>query len=143
MASSVFTWTPVCSMTAVKYQRYDCVEMKPFMPGEKKRSRMGMERSMKGYKEIRQELDIVRKTIDKQEKARQENARLEKRVQTSFYKSPVGTRCVASTNTHKHYLTIFSGPPSHLEQYSSQNQWLGWASSPVPRLGFFSSSKRV
>ena len=129
----MFTWTPVCSMTAVKYQRYDCVEMKPFMPGEKKRSRMGMERSMKGYKEMRQELDLVRKTIDKQEKARQENARLEKRVQTSFYKSPVGTRCVASTNTHKHYLTIFSGPPSHLEQFSSQNQWLGWASSPVLR----------
>ena len=75
------------------------MEMKPFMPGEKKRSLMEMESSMNGYKEMRQELDMVRKTIDKQERARQENGRQEKRVQTSYYKSPVGTRCVTST-TH-------------------------------------------
>ena len=87
--SSVFTWTPMCSMTAVKYQRYGAVEMKPFLPGERKRCHREMERNMKGYKEVMQEINMMRKTMDQQEKARHG---VKKTLQTSYYKSPVGTR---------------------------------------------------
>ena len=59
------------------------------MPGEKRRSRREMEKYMKGYKEVRDDLDKLRKTMEEQEKARNG---LEKKVQTSYYKSPVGTR---------------------------------------------------
>ena len=57
---------------------------------------MEMEKSMKGYKEVRHELDMVMKTIEQQEKTRQG---LEKTVQTSFYKSPVGTRYGSGTES--------------------------------------------
>ena len=89
MGSSGYTWTPLSSMTAAKYQRYGYVHMRPFLPGEKRRSRREMEKYMKGYKEVRDDLDKLRKTMEEQEKARNG---LEKKVQTSYYKSPVGTR---------------------------------------------------
>ena len=89
MASSGYNWTPMCSMTAVKYQRYGFVEMRPFLPGERRRACKEMERSMKGYKEVRQELAMLRKTLSQQEK---DKHGLEKTIKTSYYKSPVGTR---------------------------------------------------
>jgi len=64
------------------------------LPGEKRRSRREMERYIAGYKEVRQELDLLRKTMEQQEKARNG---LEKKVLTSFYKSPVGTRTTKSS----------------------------------------------
>ena len=91
MASSGYNWTPMCSMTAVKYQRYGFVEMRPFLPGERRRACKEMERSMKGYTEVRQELAMLRKTLSQQEK---DKHGLEKTIQTSYYKSPVGTRSI-------------------------------------------------
>ena len=90
MAYSGFTWAPLISVTAIKYQRHGYVEMTPFLPGEKRNATREMERNLKGYKELRQELAESRKTIKQQEEMRR--GAVEKRIQTSFYKSPVGTR---------------------------------------------------
>ena len=92
MASSGFNWTPMCSMTAVKYQRYGFVEMRPFLPGERKRACKEMERNMKGYRGLRQEMAATRKIIKEQEEIRRSTG--QKTIHTSFYKSTVGTRLV-------------------------------------------------
>ena len=87
MAYSGFTWAPLISMTAIKYQRHGYVEERAFLPGERRSSAREMERKMKGYKELRQELAESRKAMTQQ----QDREGLEK-IQTSFYKSPVGRR---------------------------------------------------
>ena len=50
-----------------------------------------MERTMKGYKELRQEVEMARQNMKEMETVRN-NGRMEKNIQTSYYKSPVGTR---------------------------------------------------
>ena len=92
MAYSGFTWAPMISVTAIKYQRHGYVEKTPFLPGERRRATREMERNMKGYKELRQELAATRNIIKEQEKMRK--SMVENTIQTSFYKSPVGTRLV-------------------------------------------------
>eukprot|EP00092_Neocalanus_flemingeri_P021760 GFUD01023606.1.p1 GENE.GFUD01023606.1~~GFUD01023606.1.p1 ORF type:complete len:113 (+),score=42.98 GFUD01023606.1:89-427(+) len=109
MAYTGYTWTPMCSMTAMKYQKYVYVEEKPLLPGERRRACKDMERNMKGYKELRQELAMVRKTLEQQGKTKHE---MEKTIQTSYYKSPVGTRTTKAGGM--------------------------FFSEPVGRLGFFS-----
>merc|ERR1712123_442912 len=86
MAYSGFTWAPLISMTAIKYQRHGYGEMRPFLPGERRSATREMERKMKGYKELRQELAESRRTIKQQEEMRK--GAVEKTVRTSFYKSP-------------------------------------------------------
>merc|ERR1712029_210554 len=79
------------SMLAAKYQRYGFVHLVPFEPGERGRVMKEMERTMKGYKELRQEVEMARQNMKEMETARN-NGRMEKNIQTSYYKSPVGTR---------------------------------------------------
>ena len=93
MAYSGFTWAPVISVTSINYHRHGYVEKTPFLPGERRRATREMERNMKGYKELSQELVATRKIIKDQEKMRRST--VEKTIQTSFYKSPVGTRLVS------------------------------------------------
>ena len=88
MAYTGFTWAPLISMTAIKYQRRGYVEERPFQPGERRSAAREMERKVKGYREIRKELVKSRKMMKQQ----QEKDPNEKTIQTSFYKSPVGTR---------------------------------------------------
>ena len=91
MVYSGFTWTPMISMTAMKYQKHGYVEKRPFLPGEKRRACKEMERNMKGYKELRQELAMARKTMEQQEKSKHS---LEKTIKTHYYKSPLGIRYI-------------------------------------------------
>merc|ERR1711874_768671 len=77
------------SMLATKYQRYGYVNMQPFLPGEKKRAEKEMERNMKGFRELRKEVEEARRNMKEMEEM---NYKKEKTVQTSFYKSPVGIR---------------------------------------------------
>eukprot|EP00092_Neocalanus_flemingeri_P098628 GFUD01125773.1.p1 GENE.GFUD01125773.1~~GFUD01125773.1.p1 ORF type:complete len:117 (-),score=38.69 GFUD01125773.1:134-484(-) len=90
MAYSGFTWAPMISVTATKYQRHGYVEKRAFLPGERRSAAREMERTVKGYRELRQELADSRKMIREQEQERRST--VEKTIQTSFYKSPVGTR---------------------------------------------------
>lgn len=76
-------------MLATKYQRYGYVDMQPFLPGEKKRASKEMERSMKGYRELQKEVEEARKNMKEMEEMKYKK---DKTIQTSFYKSPVGTR---------------------------------------------------
>merc|ERR1711973_759283 len=112
-----YTWTPMCSLTATKYPRYGFVEMKPFMPGERIKATREMEKHVKGYKGLRRSLSAVRSTLRQQEEMRGSSCN-EKNIQTSYYKSPVGTR------TCKGAGGIFY-------------------SEPVGRLGFFSITKKI
>ena len=64
------------------------MEERPFQPGERRSAAREMERKVKGYREIRKELVKSRKMMKQQ----QEKNPNEKTIQTSFYKSPVGTR---------------------------------------------------
>merc|ERR1711874_360888 len=77
------------SMLATKYQRYGYVHMEPFLPGEKRRAEKEMERNMKGYRELRKEVEDARKNMKEAEMLKYKK---EKTIKTSFYKSPVGTR---------------------------------------------------
>merc|ERR1711974_438167 len=77
------------SMLATKYQRYGYVDMQPFLLGEKRRAEKEMERNVKGYRELRKEVEDARKNMKEAELLKYQK---EKTIQTSFYKSPVGTR---------------------------------------------------
>jgi len=77
------------SMLATKYQRYGYVHMQPFLPGEKRRAEKEMEMNMKGYRELRKEVEDARKNMKEVEMLKYKK---EKTIKTSFYKSPVGTR---------------------------------------------------
>merc|ERR1711872_504820 len=91
MAYSGFTWTPSCSLTAMKYQRYGFVRPKPFVAGERLRARRQLDKNVKGYKDVRKELEQVRMDVRRQS----ERSVLEDRIiRTTFYKSPIGTRTV-------------------------------------------------
>ena len=57
--------------------------------GEKKRASKEMERSMKGYRELQKEVEEARKNMKEMEEMKYKK---DKTIQTSFYKSPVGTR---------------------------------------------------
>ena len=48
-----------------------------------------MERSMKGYRELQKEVEEARKNMKEMEEMKYKK---DKTIQTSFYKSPVGTR---------------------------------------------------
>merc|ERR1712025_603291 len=112
-----YSWTPMCSLTATKYQRYGFVEMKPFQPGERFKAAREMERQVKGYKELRSDLKAVRRLIRNQEVERNSSSN-DKKILTCFYKSPVGTRSC-------------KGPGAI------------FYSDPVGRLGFFSITKKM
>eukprot|EP00090_Calanus_glacialis_P039734 TRINITY_DN6918_c0_g1_i1.p1 TRINITY_DN6918_c0_g1~~TRINITY_DN6918_c0_g1_i1.p1 ORF type:complete len:113 (+),score=46.48 TRINITY_DN6918_c0_g1_i1:56-394(+) len=111
------SWTQPCSLTAVKYQRYGVVESKPFLPGERLSVAREMERNVKGFKEVRRELALARRMVEQQEQMRKDSTK-DKVIQTSFYKSVVGTR-------------------------SSKGSGAIFHTNPVARIGFFSSTKRV
>ena len=51
------------SVTAIMYQRHGYAEKTPFLPGERRSATSEMERNMKGYREMRQELATIRKII--------------------------------------------------------------------------------
>ena len=89
MAYSGYAWTPMVSMTAIKYQRPGIVEMKPFEPGERRRAIIQREKTIKGYKEVRKELMLLRRTMSAQKTLQQS---LGKKAKTTFYQSPVRTR---------------------------------------------------
>ena len=87
------SWAQPCSLTAVKYQRYGVVESKPFLAGERLSVAREMERNVKGFKEVRRELALARRMVEEQETMRKDST-VDKVIQTSFYKSVVGTRLV-------------------------------------------------
>jgi len=105
------------SITAVKYQKLHRLD-KELLPGERFYLTREMERNVKGYRSLRQELSQVRLELDHQRLERNSEARNNKTIQTKFYKSVVGTRT-----------TKLSGGV-----YQSQ---------PVARVVFFSNSKCV
>ena len=63
--------------------------MKALVVGEKRRAEKEMERNMKGYRELRKEVEVARKNMKEVEMLKYKK---EKTITTSFYKSPVGTR---------------------------------------------------
>jgi len=89
MSYSGFVWVPNCSLTAMKYHRHGFVESRPFEPGQRLTATKALDKNIKGYKELKQELTQVRRDVSRQ----REKSVLEDRIiKTSFYKSPVGTR---------------------------------------------------
>merc|ERR1712059_8271 len=108
-----YSWTPSCSLTAMKYQRYGYVHPRPFLPGERKRAFNEMEKNTRGFKEVRKDLLDARECLARQEYQRRSLARP---VISSFYKSPVGCRS-------------YKGPGG-----------IFW-SEPRAREGFFSGTK--
>ena len=77
-------------MTAMKYQRLPYVGA-PLEPGQRFSVAREMERNVKGFREVSRELALARRLLEQQEKMRN-NVNKDKIVQTSFYKSVVGTR---------------------------------------------------
>jgi len=101
----------------MKYQKLHRLEAE-LLPGERFHLTREMERTVKGYRSLRQELSQVRLTLDQQREDRNSQARNNRTIQTKFYKSVVGTRT-----------TKLSGGI--------------YQSNPVARNVFFSDSKSV
>jgi len=110
-----WTWPQASSLTAMKYQRHGYVDKKPFLPGERMCARRGLEQNLKGYRELRKEVERVRFSIEKEKVI---GGPLYTPGKASFYKSVVGTRTVRSSGS------VF-------------------ISQPVARIGFFSAMSNV
>jgi len=104
---------PSASLLASKYQRYGYVHPRPFLPGERFSASREMDRSLRGYKELRLGLAESRQTVARQERERMS---MDRGVSASYYKSPVGCR-------------------------SSKGSGSMFLSDPVSRTCFFSSIK--
>ena len=89
MANSNFSLTPMCSMVVLKYSMMRLVERKPFEPGERMGAWRNMEKKLKGYKQLREELVLLRKLIELQKRTRHD---VKKPVKTKYYQSPLRTR---------------------------------------------------
>ena len=83
-----WTWPQIPSLTAMKYQRHGYVERKPFQPGERINARNGLERNVKGYRQLRSDLEKVKQDIVKNENMPTGGPI----IKVGFYKSCVGTR---------------------------------------------------
>ena len=83
-----------------------------FSVGERGRVLKEMERNMKGYRELRKEVEVARQHMKEIETMRN-NGRMEKTVQTSFYKSPVGTRSSIALQTHQQVMEQAKRLKSH------------------------------
>ena len=101
-----WAWPQISSLTAMKYQRHGYVESKPFQPGDRKSARDGLERNVKGYRELRAELEKTRQDIGILQAVPQ-GGQLDK---VGYYKSVVGTRLVMSALTSLSYVSISELP---------------------------------
>ena len=66
-------------------------EGKPAQPGERKGVVKDLERTMKGYRVLKRELERLRVVMEQQESAR-ERSKMEKIPRTRYYKSQLGIR---------------------------------------------------
>ena len=83
-----WSWPQIPSLTAMKYQRHGYVESKPFLPGERKKARDGLERNVKGYRELKTDLEKTKKDIANTQTLPQGGPV----IKVGYYKSVVGTR---------------------------------------------------
>ena len=58
-----------------------------------------MAKSVKGYRELKSEVEMARNRMKEVEMLKE---KVDKTIQTSFYKSPVGTRCDLYKNVFIH-----------------------------------------
>eukprot|EP00090_Calanus_glacialis_P009805 TRINITY_DN18212_c0_g1_i1.p2 TRINITY_DN18212_c0_g1~~TRINITY_DN18212_c0_g1_i1.p2 ORF type:complete len:114 (-),score=39.10 TRINITY_DN18212_c0_g1_i1:51-392(-) len=92
-----WSWPQIPSLTAMKYQRHGYVESKPFLPGERKNARDGLERHVKGYRELKTDLEKIRKDILNTQTLPQGGPV----IKVGYYKSVVGTRTIKSGGFYK------------------------------------------
>ena len=60
-----------------------------YFKGERRRADREMAKSVKGYRELKSEVEMARNRMKEVEMLKE---KVDKTIQTSFYKSPVGTR---------------------------------------------------
>merc|ERR1739844_239282 len=58
-----WTWPQISSLTAMKYQRHGYVEVRPFEIGERHSGRRNLEKYVKGYRQLRRDLDRAREDL--------------------------------------------------------------------------------
>merc|ERR1712079_129124 len=63
MSGYNWTWPQIPSLTAMKYQRHGYVERKPFEIGERHSGRRDLEKYVKGYRQLRRDLDRAREEL--------------------------------------------------------------------------------
>merc|ERR1712123_243037 len=84
------------SLTFLKYCAAGFGEDTPAQPGERYGVLKDLEKTVKGYKRLRRELDMLKVVLEQQVDAR-ERSRTEKTPRTRFYKSRLGIRTAKST----------------------------------------------
>ena len=78
-------------MTFIKYCGPGFGEDKPAQPGERKGVVKDLERTVKGYRVLKRELERLRVVMEQQESAR-ERSKIERKARTRYYKSQLGIR---------------------------------------------------
>merc|ERR1712110_1304010 len=91
MSGYNWTWPQIPSLTAMKYQRHGYVEVRPFELGERMCGRRGLERFVKGYRQIRSDLDKKREELDSQTPPGNNSIR-DNFIKVEFYKPVVASR---------------------------------------------------
>merc|ERR1712026_208699 len=90
MSGYNWTWPQIPSLTAMKYQRHGYVEVRPFTLGERMCGRRGLEKYVKGYRQIRRDLDKKREELSTSSGGQYLIS--EKFIKVEFYKPVVASR---------------------------------------------------
>merc|ERR1711950_97360 len=86
-----WTWPQIPSLTTMKYQRHGYVEVRPFQLGERMCGRRGLEKYVKGYRQIRNDLEKKREELATNQNPAQYHLR-ENLIKVEFYKPVVASR---------------------------------------------------
>jgi len=92
MSGYNWTWPQIPSLTAMKYQRHGYVERRPFEIGERLSGRKGLEKYVKGYRELRQELDKAREELLLHSEVHSPHLLKDEFFKVQFYKPVVASR---------------------------------------------------
>merc|ERR1712106_125637 len=102
------------SLTFLKYCSAGFGEDTPAQPGERYGVVKDLERTVKGYKRLRRELDRLKVVLEQQEDARK-RSKTEKTPRTRYYKSQLGIRTAKSTGG-----TFFTFPVARTGRFVSK-----------------------
>merc|ERR1712073_290776 len=101
MSGYNWKWPQIPSLTAMKYQRHGYVERRPFEIGERLSGRRDLEKHVKGYRQLRRDLDKAREDLLMSTQVQSPHLLKDNFYKVSFYKPVVGSRISKIGGTYR------------------------------------------
>merc|ERR1711963_199540 len=96
-----WTWPQIPSLTAMKYQRHGYVERRPFEIGERLSGRRDLEKYVKGYRQLRRDLDKAREDLLLSTEVQSPHLLKDNFFKVDFYKPVVASKTSKVGGTYR------------------------------------------